>query len=74
MYNDLVERLSNLKLEIKYLKRKLEFVYFDVKAKNKVFEMIEEKEKEIEKVKFKLRLERSRMKINENRDSDKSSN
>ena len=74
MYNDLVERLSNLKLEIKYLKRKLECVYLDAKARNKVFEMIEEKEKEIEKVKFKLRLERSRMKINENRDSDKSSN
>ena len=39
MYNDLVEQLSNLKLERKYLKRKLECVYFDAKARNKVFEM-----------------------------------
>lgn len=63
--NDLIEQLSNLKLEEKSLKRNLDRFYYDVDARTKLFERIEENKKEINNIKFKIRLERE-IRKNEN--------
>lgn len=57
--NDLIEKLSNLQLQEKYLKRALDKVYYvDIKERTRLFGEIKKVQKQIDKVKFKIRLER----------------
>ena len=58
MNNDLIEKLSLLELEKKYLKRELDNKWYDRKEKQKLFDRIKDVNKEIKYVKFKLELER----------------
>ena len=58
MNKDLIEKLSLLKLEKKYLKRELDNKWHDREEKQKLFDRIKDVNKEIEYVKFKLELER----------------
>lgn len=57
-HNELIEKLSNLKLEEKCLKRSLDVYYMDAKRRNKAFNRLKEISVEIEQIKFKLNLER----------------
>ena len=54
-HNELIEKLSNLKLEEKCLKRSLDVCY---KRRSKTFNRLKEISVEIEQIKFKLNLER----------------
>lgn len=58
MNNELIEKLSLLTLEKKYLKRELDNNWYDRKVKQRLFDRIKNVNKEIEYVKFKLELER----------------
>ena len=58
MNNELIEKLSLLTLEKKYLKRGLDNNWYDRERKQKLFDKIKDVNKEIEYVKFKLELER----------------
>ena len=58
MNNNLIEKLSLLTLEKKYLKRELDNIWYDKEKKKKIFDKIKIVDKEIEYVKFKLELER----------------
>lgn len=58
MNNDLIEKLSLLTLEKKYLKRELDTNWYDREKRIKTFDKIKNVNKEIEYVKFKLQLER----------------
>ena len=58
MNNNLIEKLSLLTLEKKYLKRELDNIWYDKEKKKKTFDKIKIVDKEIEYVKFKLELER----------------
>lgn len=65
MRNDeLIDKLSKLKLEENCLKRNLDMNYLDLELRTKIFKRIKENKKEIELVKFKIRLEKE-MKKNE---------
>lgn len=57
-HNELIEKLSNLKLEEKCLKRSLDVYYIDAKRRSKAFNRLKEISVEIEQIKFKLNLER----------------
>ena len=57
-HNELIEKLSNLKLEERCLKRSLDVYYMDAKRRNKAFNRLKEISNEIEQIKFKLNLER----------------
>lgn len=57
-HNELIERLSNLKLEEKNLKRVLDVYYRDENMRTKAFNKIKKIKKEMEQIKFKLRLEK----------------
>lgn len=58
MNNDLIDKLSLLTLEKKYLKRELDTIWYDREKRIKAFNKIKNIDKEIEYVKFKLQLER----------------
>lgn len=58
MNNELIEKLSLLTLEKKYLKRELDNIWYDREKRQKIFDKIRKVNKEIEYVKFKLELER----------------
>lgn len=58
MNNDLIDKLSLLTLEKKYLKRELDTNWYDREKRIKTFDKIKNVNKEIEYVKFKLQLER----------------
>ena len=58
MNNNLIERLSLLTLEKKYLKRELDNIWYDKEKKKKIFEKLKVVNIKIEYVKFKLELER----------------
>lgn len=58
MNNDLIEKLSLLTLEKKYLKRELDNIWYDKEKKKRIFDKLKNTNKEIEYVKFKLELER----------------
>lgn len=58
MSNKLIEKLSLLTLEKKYLKRELDNNWYNSEIKKKLFEKIKNVNKEIKCVKFKLELER----------------
>lgn len=58
MNNDLIEKLSLLTLEKKYLKRELDTNWYDREKRIKTFNKIKSIDKEIEFVKFKIQLER----------------
>ena len=58
MNNELIEKLSLLTLEKKYLKRELDNNWYDREKKQKIFNRIKSVNKEIDYVKFKLELER----------------
>ena len=58
MNNELIEKLSLLTLEKKYLKRELDNIWYDREKKQKIFNKIKKVNKEIENIKFKLELER----------------
>lgn len=64
MNNELIEKLSKLKLEENCLKRNLDVNYLDSELRTKLFKRIKENKKEIQLVKFKIRLEKE-MKKNE---------
>lgn len=64
MNNELIDKLSKLKLEESCLKRNLDMNYLDLELRTKIFKRIKENKKEIELVKFKIRLEKE-MKKNE---------
>lgn len=66
MNNELIEKLSLLTLEKKYLKRELDNNWYDRKRKQKLFDKIKNVNKEIEYVKFKLELERKMKNGNNN--------
>ena len=72
MKNDeLIEQLSNLKLQEKALKRALDRVYNDVEMRTQLFNKIKKLKKEIDLIKFKIRLVKE-MKKNENNNTSKS--
>lgn len=58
MNDKLIDKLSNLELEEKSLKRGLDRYYMDEKARTRMFNRLQELKKEKEQVKFKLRLEK----------------
>ena len=58
MNNDLIDKLSLLTLEKKYLKRELDTNWYDREKRIKTFNKIKNIDKEIEFVKFKIQLER----------------
>ena len=58
MNNELIEKLSLLTLEKKYLKRELDNNWYDRVKRQNIFNRIKSVNKEIEYVKFKLELER----------------
>jgi len=59
MKNDeLIEKLSNLKLEENNLKRCLDTSYFDYEKRTELFNRIKGIKKEIQQIKFKIRLEK----------------
>ena len=60
MNNDLIEKLSLLTLEKKYLKRELDTNWYDREKRIKTFDKIKNIDKEIEFVKFKLQIERKK--------------
>lgn len=66
MSNKLIEDLSLLTLQKKYLKRELDNVWYDKAKKQKTFNKIKEIDKKIEYVKFKLELERKMKNENNN--------
>ena len=65
-HNELIERLSNLKLEEKNLKRVLDVYYRDENMRTKAFNKIKKIKKEMEQIKFKLRLEKELKNENNN--------
>jgi hypothetical protein len=66
MNNELIEKLSLLELEKKYLKRELDNNWYDSVKRKKTFDKIKEVNKKIENVKFKLHLERKMKNGNKN--------
>lgn len=58
MNNKLIEKLSLLTLERKYLKRELDNNWYDREKRQKTFNKIKDVNKKIQSVKFKLELER----------------
>ena len=66
MNNDLIEKLSLLTLEKKYLKRELDTIWYDREKRIKTFNKIKSVNKEIEYVKFKIQLERKSKNGNNN--------
>lgn len=65
-HNELIERLSNLKLEENNLKRILDVYYRDENMRTKAFNKIKKVKKEIEQIKFKLKLEKELKNENNN--------
>ena len=66
MNNELIEKLSLLTLEKKYLKRELDNNWYDRIKRQNIFNRIKSVNKEIEYVKFKLELERKMKNGNNN--------
>ena len=58
MNNELIEKLSLLTLEKKYLKRELDNKWYDKGKRKKIFDRLDNVNKEIDYVKFRLELER----------------
>ena len=58
MNDKLIDKLSNLELEEKSIKRGLDRYYMDLNARTRMFNRLQELKKEKEQVKFKLRLEK----------------
>lgn len=58
MNNTLLDRLTQLDLEEKSLKRNLDRYYRDEKIRTRLFNKIKQIEKEKDKLKFKIHLER----------------
>lgn len=58
MNNKLIDDLSTLTLEKKYLKRELDNNWYDRQKKQKLFDKINDVNEKIECVKFKLKLEK----------------
>jgi len=58
MSNKLIEDLSNLTLEKKYLKKELDLIWYDKNKRKIIFDKIKKVSKKIDYVKFKLELER----------------
>jgi len=57
-HNELIDKLSRLKLEEISLKRSLDIYYRDEKARTRVFNKIKKIKKEIAQINFKLSLEK----------------
>lgn len=66
MSNKLIEELSKLTLEKKYLKKQLDLIWYDKKKRKETFDKIKQVSKDIEYVKFKLELERKMKNANNN--------
>ena len=72
MGNKLIDKLANLTMEEKSLRRCLDIKYYDDEKRTQIFARIDKCKKEIEKVKFKIRMER---KLNDkNSNTNKSNN
>lgn len=72
MSNKLINDLSSLKLNEKYIKRALDIKYYDSKKRTELFNELKQCKKEIERIKFKINLER-RIK-NENNNTNSTEN
>jgi hypothetical protein len=57
-HNDIIEKLSILKLEEVFLKRSLDTYYNNEKARTMAFNRLKKVKKEIDKLNFKLRIEK----------------
>lgn len=66
MNNELIEKLSNLKLEESNIKRNLDKYYCNEAVRTRLFIKLDKIKKEIKKVKFKLELERKLKNENNN--------
>lgn len=60
MSNELISRLSMLKIQKSSLKRNLDKNYYDAKIRTRMFDKIKEVDNEIEKTKFLLKLEKEK--------------
>lgn len=58
MSDKLIEELSNLELEEKFVKRNLDRYYRDEESRDRLFYRLKKIKKEKEQIKFKLRLEK----------------
>lgn len=58
MNNNLIDKLSKLKLEETCVKRNLDRYYRDANKRKRLFARLKEVQKEISSTKFKIRLER----------------
>ena len=58
MNNDLISKLSNLKLEENNIRRNIDKFYLDNKMRTRLFKRLKENSKEQEMIKFKMRLEK----------------
>lgn len=58
MNNDLISKLSNLKLEESSIRRSIDKYYLDNKMRTRLFKRLKENIKEQEIVRFKMRLEK----------------
>lgn len=72
MSNELITKLSFLRLQKANLKRTLDLNYYNAELRTKLFKRIKDVENEIEKTKFRIRLERENK--NENNNTNESNN
>lgn len=66
MSNELITKLSYLKLQKANFKRTLDLNYYNAEVRNKMFRKIKSVDEEIEKTKFRLRLEKENKNGNNN--------
>lgn len=58
MSKDLIEKLSNLKMAERLLRRTLDTTCYTTEKKMKIFKQLEDVQEQIKLIKFKLRLEK----------------
>jgi len=70
-HNELISKLSKLKMEETSLKRSLDVYYMDDKARTRAFNKIKKIKREIDKLNFKLRIEKEINNENSNTNNTK---
>ena len=63
MHKELIEKLSNLQMKERYLKRYLDINYYDEEKRNFYFDEIRKVKDEIQKVNFMLRLNKEKKNV-----------
>lgn len=63
MHKELIEKLSNLQMKERYLKRYLDINYYDEEKRNFYFDEIRKVKDEIRKVNFMLRLNKEKKNV-----------